>query len=123
MCIRDSTCVAENTPVITIGHSAASPFGYRSGNWAYDRVIAQIDMKNGMWGDATGGSTAEGDEHGYGMVPGIPSLQLAAQYTEHATGAGRDRSVCDARYHIDHQRAVDPNYLVSHIIELSLIHI
>ena len=110
-------CVAENTPVITIGHSAASPFGYRSGNWAYDRVIAQIDMKNGMWGDATDGSTAEGDEHGYGMVPGIPSLQLAAQYTEHATGAGRDRSVCDARYHIDHQRAVDPDYLVSHIIE------
>lgn len=111
------TCVAQNTPVITIGHSAASPFGYRSGNWAYDRVIAQIDMKNGMWGDATDGSTAEGDEHGYGMVPGIPSLQLAAQYTEHATGAGRDRSVCDARYHIDHQRAVDTDQLVSHIIE------
>lgn len=110
-------CVAENTPIITIGHSAASPFGYRSGNWAYDRIIAQIDMKNGMWGDCTDGSNAENDAHGYGMVPGIPSLQLAAQYTEHATGAGRDRSVCDARYHIDHQRAVDTNQLVSHIIE------
>lgn len=110
-------CVAENTPVITIGHSAASPFGYRSGNWAYDRVIVQIDMKNGMWGDATDSSTAENDEHGYGMVPGIPSLQLAAQYTEHSTAKGRDRSVCDARYHIDHQRAVSSDYLVSHIIE------
>lgn len=110
-------CVAENTPVITIGHSAASPFGYRSGNWDYDRVIAQIDMKNGMWGDATSSSTAENDEHGYGMVPGIPSLQLASQYTEHDVGAGRDRSVCDARYHIEHQRAVSSDYLVSHIIE------
>lgn len=110
-------CVAENTPLITIGHSAASPFGYRSGNWSYDRIIAQIDMKNGMWGDCTDGSNADNDAHGYGMVPGIPSLQLAAQYTEHATGASRDRSVCDARYHIDHQRAVDTNQLVSHIIE------
>ncbi len=110
-------CVAENTPVITIGHSAASPFGYRSGNWAYDRVIAQIDMKNGMWGDATDSSNADNDAHGFGMVPGIPSLQYAAQYTEHAVGAGRDRSVCDARYHIEHQRAVSENYLVSHIIE------
>ena len=110
-------CVAENTPVITIGHSAASPFGYRSGNWDYDRVIAQIDMKNGMWGDATDGSNADNDAHGFGMVPGIPSLQYAAQYTEHSTGAGRDRSVCDARYHIEHQRAVDTNQLVSHIIE------
>ncbi len=110
-------CVASHTPVITIGHSAASPFGYRSGNWAYRRVIAQIDMKNGMWGDATSGSNADNDAHGYGMVPGIPSLQLAAQYTEHDRGAGRDRSVCDARYHIDHQRAVSSDYLVSHIIE------
>ncbi len=111
------TCVAENTPLITIGHSAASPFGYRSGNWAYDRIIAQIHMKNGMWGDCTHSSNAENDAHGYGMVPNIPSLQYAAQYTEHSTGAGRDRSVCDARYHIDHQRAIDTNQLVSHIIE------
>lgn len=111
------TCVAENTPIITIGHSAASPFGYRSGNWAYNRVIAQIDMKNGMWGDCTDGSNADNDAHGFGMVPGIPSLQLAAQYTEHSIGAGRDRSICDARYHIDHQRAADENQLVSHIIE------
>ncbi|MBQ7574050.1 MAG: hypothetical protein IJT23_07290 [Clostridia bacterium] len=107
------TAIADNTPVITIGHSAANPFGYRSGNWDYDRVIAQVQMKNGMWGDAKAAAGAEQS----GMVPNIPSLQYAAQYTEHALGASRDRSVCDARYHIDRQRKVDTNQLVSHIIE------
>ncbi len=97
-------CIADNTPIITIGHSAASPFGYRSGNWNYNRVIAQVHMKNGMSGSE-------------GMVPGIPSLQYAAQYTEHSTGVDRDRSVRDARWHITNQRAANNNMLVSHIIE------
>lgn len=101
--------IADNTPVITIGHSAASPFGYRSGNWNYDRVIAQVQMKNGMGGPDYGSNK--------GMVPGIPSLQYAAQYTEHAMGADRDRAVRDARWHIANQREKDTDMLVSHIIE------
>ncbi len=96
--------IEDKTPLITIGHSAASPFGYRSGNWHPDRIIAQVHMKNGM----------SGNSH---MVPGIPSLQYAAQYTEHDKGAGRDRSVVDARWHIANQRNADTNMLVSHIIE------
>lgn len=101
------TEIADTTPLITIGHSAASPFGYRSGNWNKDRIIAQVHMKNGMWGDA--------DQHH--TVPGIPSLQYAAQYTEHDKNKGRDRSVCDARYHIEHERVKNTDALVSHIIE------
>lgn len=101
--------IADNTPIITIGHSAASPFGYRSGNWNYDRVIAQIQLKNGMG--------APDYVSNKGMVPGIPSLQYAAQYTEHAMGADRDRSVRDARWHIANQRSKNTDMLVSHIIE------
>ncbi len=107
------SCIADKTPIITIGHSAASPFGYRSGNWNYDRIIAQMDLKNGMWGKAN----ATDDREGMGMVPGIPSVQYDAQYSEHGTGATRDRSIYDARYHIDNQRAIDTDQLVSHIIE------
>ncbi|MDO5396441.1 MAG: hypothetical protein Q4G33_00790 [bacterium] len=99
--------IADTTPLITIGHSAASAFGYRSGNWNPDRIIAQVHMKDGMWGDVN-------DHH---TVPGVPSLQYAAQYTEHDKNKGRDRSVCDARYHISHQRAKNTDMLVSHIIE------
>lgn len=98
------TEIKDKTPLITIGHSAASGFGNKSANWNKDRVIAQIHMKNGMSG-------------GEAMVPGVPQLQYAAQYTEHAMGAGRDRSVDDARYHITNKRAVSSDYLVSHIIE------
>lgn len=100
--------IADKTPLITIGHSAASPFGYRSGNWNPDRIIAQVQMKNGMGGPIY--------QNTKGEVPGIPSLQYAAQYTEHALGADRDRSVRDARWHISNQRK-DTNHLVSHIIE------
>lgn len=96
--------IKDKTPLITIGHSAASPFGYRSGNWNPNRIIAQVHMKNGM----------SGNSH---MVPGIPSLQYAAQYTEHDKNKGRDRSVVDARWHIENQRKADTNVLVSHIIE------
>lgn len=98
------TEIKDTTPLITIGHSAASPFGYRSGNWNPDRIIAQVQMKNGM----------DGATH---QVPGIPSLQLAAQYTEHDMNKGRDRSVVDARWHISNERAKNTNALVSHIIE------
>lgn len=101
--------IKDKTPLITIGHSAASPFGYRSGNWNKDRIIAQIQMKNGM-----GAPDYNSNE---GMVPGIPSLQYAAQYTEHAMGADRDRSVRDARWHIANERNAGGEYLVSHIIE------
>ena len=101
--------IADETPLITIGHSAASPFGYRSGNWDPDRIIAQVQMKNGMGAPLY--------QSGEGMVPGIPSLQYAAQYTEHALGADRDRSVRDARWHIANQRAKNTDMLVSHIIE------
>ena len=101
--------IADKTPLITVGHSAASPFGYRSGNWDPDRIIAQIQMKNGM-----GAPLYQSNK---GMVPGIPSLQYAAQYTEHALGADRDRSVRDARWHITNQRAQNTDMLVSHIIE------
>lgn len=96
--------IEDKTPLITIGHSAASPFGYRSGNWNPDRIIAQVHMKNGMSGNSY-------------MVPGIPSLQYAAQYTEHDKNTGRDRSIVDARWHITNQRSVNTNMLVSHIIE------
>ena len=101
--------IADETPLITIGHSAASPFGYRSGNWDPDRIIAQVQMKNGM-----GAPLYQSNE---GVVPGIPCLQYAAQYTEHALGADRDRSVRDARWHIANQRAENTDMLVSHIIE------
>lgn len=100
--------IADTTPLITIGHSAASPFGYRSGNWNPDRIIAQVQMKNGMGAPLYMSNN--------GMVPGIPSLQYAAQYTEHAVGSDRDRSVRDARWHIANQRS-NENMLVSHIIE------
>ncbi|MGN0244168.1 MAG: dockerin type I repeat-containing protein, partial [Lachnospiraceae bacterium] len=103
------TEIADTTPLITIGHSASSPFGYRSGNWNPDRIIAQVQMKNGM-----GAPTYLSNK---GIVPGIPSLQYAAQYTEHAMNTDRDRSVRDARWHINNQRAKDTNMLVSHIIE------
>lgn len=102
------TEIEEKTPLITIGHSAAAPFGYRSGNWNPNRIIAQIQLKNGM-----GAPLYQSNK---GMVPGIPSLQYAAQYTEHAVGADRDRSVRDARWLITNQRS-DTNMLVSHIIE------
>ncbi|MGN0243631.1 MAG: hypothetical protein ACI4CT_06165 [Lachnospiraceae bacterium] len=101
--------IADSTPLITIGHSAASPFGYRSGNWNPDRIIAQVQMKNGM-----GAPIYVSNK---GMVPGIPSLQYAAQYTEHALNTDRDRSVRDARWHISNQRSVNTNMLVSHVIE------
>ncbi len=103
------TEIEDETPLITIGHSAASPFGYRSGNWDPDRIIAQVQMKNGM-----GAPFYQSNE---GVVPGIPCLQYAAQYTEHALGADRDRSVRDARWHIANQRAENTDMLVSHIIE------
>ncbi len=96
--------IKDTVPLITIGHSAASGFGNKSANWDPDRVIAQIHMKNGMSGEEA-------------MVPGVPQLQYAAQYTEHSNGADRDRSVRDARYHIRTKRAVNTDYLVSHIIE------
>lgn len=102
------TEIAEKTPLITVGHSAASPFGYRSGNWNPDRIIAQVHMKNGMGGPLYNSTK--------GVVPGIPSLQYAAQYTEHSMGVARDRSVQDARWHISNQRK-NTNMLVSHIIE------
>ena len=98
------TEIADTVPLITMGHSAASGFGNKSANWNKDRVIAQIHMKNGMSG-------------GEAMVPGVPQLQYAAQYTEHAMGVDRDRSVRDARYHISDKRAKNTDYLVSHIIE------
>lgn len=96
--------IKDTTPIITIGHSAASGFGNKSANWNKNRVIAQIHMKNGMSGNEA-------------MIPGVPTLQYAAQYTEHSNGADRDRSVRDARWHIEHERSEGGEYLVSHIIE------
>lgn len=89
-------------PMVTIGHSAAAGFGNKAGQFDPNRIIAGIHMKNGM----SAGSPVEG----------VPILQYAAQYTEHANNTDRDRSVRDARYHIANERS-DPNNLITHIIE------